>query len=575
MHIKKMLALVVVVCLCCGTARAAGYESLLHRTYAQRYGQLDSLFYSKSFWQLDSQTAYHKLDELTRLAQKEKDEELLLETTIIDISYKRHSGRHNVQQYIATLQALLEKAVTKQILQLQIRCCYLLSNEYYVNDRFGEMFEYQVRFYNLLKEKGASDFPFRKWCIASIGSSYYSFQDYELAKKYYWEANALPPSYREFETVDINNSLGLVHRQTGNYDSAHHYFDIALGLAGRLENKDWEHIVKGNIGITYYLQKKFNDAIPLLREDINGSLLMNDHENASSSIIKLADIFEQQEKKDSAWLLCQQARSIIAAGTWHPYRHLLPLHKLMGKLALQQGNMALAYRYMDSAFADQDSLNNRRKVLLLEHARHKVEVEKHESEMAEKKLGIQGRNFMIVILVLSILITLLLINRQSSRRKRLLAEKKLADTNLSNAQARLADFTRALHEKTQLLEKATEQINRLQETVPDSEDGETVPNHIIQDLYSSTILTDEEWEEFKLLFEQVHAGFLFRLKEKLPELTPAETRFVALSKLKLDNKEMANALGIGASGMRNYRYRLRKKLNLAEEDGLEKLVETI
>jgi len=555
----------------------ANYENLLHRSYAQRYGQLDSLFYGSVFWDLDSATAFNKLNELVLLAQKEGDEELLLETTIIGISYKRHSGRHNVQHYIETLKELLETATSKKILQLQIRCCYLLSNEFYVNDKFGEMFEYQVRYYNLLKLPGAVDFPFRKWCIASIGSSYYSFQDYEMAKKYYLEANALPPSYRDFETVDVNNSLGLVHRQLGHYDSAHYYFDEALKQAEQIKQKDWVHIVKGNIGITYYLQKKYAIAVPLLREDIDGSLKVRDYENAANSIIKLADVFEQTQKLDSAWLLCQQARSIIAAGTWHPYRHLLPLYKLMGKLALQKGNTTLSYNYMDSAFVAQDSLGNRRKVLLLEHARHKVEMEKHESEMAEKKLDIQFRNFTIVILFLSICIAFLLINRQSIRRKRLLAEKRFADNNLEHAQSRLAAFTKTLHEKNVLLEKATEEIIRLQQEQLENSQDETavIPNHVIQELYNTTILTDEEWEDFKELFEQVHTGFLLRLKEKLPDLTPAEIRFMALSKLKLHNKEMANALGIGASGMRNYRYRLRKKLNIAEEDGLEKLVETI
>lgn len=577
MKVLKLRAiLIIVISLQCSNlfAQHINVKELLHKTYAQRYGQLDTLFYGSNFWHLDSSTAFSRIEELAALAKKEGDEELFLENTIIAISYKRHSGRHNVQHYIATLKNLLEIAIDKKLIQLQIRCCYLLSNEFYVNDKFGEMFEYQLQFYNLLKHPQAKDFPFTKWCIASIGSSYYSFQDYEMALRYYWEANVLPSSYRDFETVDVNNSLGLVHRQLGHYDSAHFYFDKALNEAERVQQKDWVHIVKGNIGITYYLQKNYAIAVPLLREDIAGSLRIKDYENASNSIIKLADIFEQTNKKDSAWLLCQQVRGLIAAGTWHPYRHLLPLYKLMGKLALQKGNTTLSYSYMDSAFVAQDSLANRRKLLLLEHARHKVEVKKHESEIAEKKLDIQSRNFTIIVLVLTMFIAMLLINRQTIRRKRLLAEKKFSDTNLENAQSRLAAFTKTLHEKNVLLEKAAEEISRLQQ-VDSPQDAGTVSNQVVEDLYSSTILTDEEWEDFKELFEQVHAGFLVRLKEKLPELSPAEIRFMALTKLKLDNKEMANALGIGASGMRNYRYRLRKKLNIAEEDGLEKLVETI
>ena len=91
----------------------------------------------------------------------------------------------------------------------------------------------------------------------------------------------------------------------------------------------------------------------------------------------------------------------------------------------------------------------------------------------------------------------------------------------------------------------------------------------------STILTDDEWEYFRQLFEKVHAGYLQRLKEKFPGLTPAETRFMALSKLNLSSKEMAGTLGVGTDAIRQYRSRLRKKLNLTEEDNLQELINAV
>jgi DNA-binding CsgD family transcriptional regulator len=94
-------------------------------------------------------------------------------------------------------------------------------------------------------------------------------------------------------------------------------------------------------------------------------------------------------------------------------------------------------------------------------------------------------------------------------------------------------------------------------------------------LQKHTILTNQEWEHFRSLFEKVHSGYLQRLKEKLPDLSPAEIRFMTLAKLNFSSKQMADTLGIGTDAVRMMRYRLRKKLNLNEEGSLEELIANI
>ena len=98
---------------------------------------------------------------------------------------------------------------------------------------------------------------------------------------------------------------------------------------------------------------------------------------------------------------------------------------------------------------------------------------------------------------------------------------------------------------------------------------------LLQQLQQSTLITSEAWDQFTALFEKVHAGYLHRLRQKLPGLTPSETRFMALAKLNLNNKEMAASLGIGSNAVRNTWFRLRKKLGLPEEHSLEEFVATI
>jgi hypothetical protein len=58
--------------------------------------------------------------------------------------------------------------------------------------------------------------------------------------------------------------------------------------------------------------------------------------------------------------------------------------------------------------------------------------------------------------------------------------------------------------------------------------------HSLQLLQDSVLLTDENWKDFTGLLKST-PGFFFG-KDKLPELSPAETRFAVLTKLKLSIK---------------------------------------
>ena len=83
---------------------------------------------------------------------------------------------------------------------------------------------------------------------------------------------------------------------------------------------------------------------------------------------------------------------------------------------------------------------------------------------------------------------------------------------------------------------------------------------------------DKDWERFKIHFEQVHKSFFTRLMEEFPDLTTSERRLCALIKLSLTTKEMATIMGIAPESMKVARHRLRKKMGLAPEANLAKVL---
>lgn len=88
--------------------------------------------------------------------------------------------------------------------------------------------------------------------------------------------------------------------------------------------------------------------------------------------------------------------------------------------------------------------------------------------------------------------------------------------------------------------------------------------HIIRHSFN----LDEDWNEFRLYFEQVHDQFFKELNTHYPDLSGKELRLCALLKLNLSTKEMATILGISPASVKMARYRLRKKLNLDSENDL-------
>lgn len=79
---------------------------------------------------------------------------------------------------------------------------------------------------------------------------------------------------------------------------------------------------------------------------------------------------------------------------------------------------------------------------------------------------------------------------------------------------------------------------------------------------------DKEWDDFRQIFEKVHTDFFEKLSHRSPDLTPAELRLAALFRLNMSSKDMATTLGISQDSLRIARYRLKKKLQLSEEENL-------
>ena len=556
----------VIIFLCDALVFHAQDEALLHKTYSQRVAPLLS-FYQTGIRELDSISVFTRINNIKKLAVDNDDDDLLMEAALMRAHYFYYRQYFPASLLLPMMDSLKEQGVkrNKPWLVTRAETMMALYNFFHIN-QYEAGFEHFQKMYQLLQQFTSDEFPLKQTCLYLIASAYYTFSDYRKAIFYLQEASRQTSPVPEWHYLSINsrNTIGLCYQKLGQFDSSDHYFHLAYQKAVEQNSRAWQGIVSGNLGHSYFLKKQYDQAIPLLQKDVDIATEYKDWGLASGSLMPLAAIDLERNDIIKAEQHLQQARSFIYIS--QQYKRLQDLYPLLSKLHATKGNPKLASLYLDSSIYIKDSLNREFNAMLALRAQQKVEREQEKAEVEniihQKKIKIIQRNILIAVVVLLMFLTIY-IYWQQQKKQRLDKEKlKKAEEELKLASRQLDDFRKYISEKNSFIETLQQNIGHDRQNA-------------LQQLQKSTILTDDEWEYFRQLFEKVHAGYLQRLKEKFPGLTPAETRFMALSKLNLSSKEMAGTLGVGTDAIRQYRSRLRKKLNLTEEDNLQELINAV
>lgn len=578
MNIKSTLYTVVALLLLINADCKAQYDFLLNRSYAELAPVFDTAVFQK-LKDLPQESFDREINKVKTLANKHHDDQLYMEARLQEWYYKGINKLHTSEQAKADmLKQLLAEATRKKLHKHTMLIKFELGGTY-----FYELHDYETAFTYFISnfadvvKMSSAEMPTKKAITTHTGNVYYNFGDYSTAKKYITVADTVENSWRPRVAIQCKNTLGLIYRHYGNYDSAISYFKQGIEIAKKAKQEVWVSILSGNIGIAYYKQGRYKEAIPLLKRDVDECLSFGAYDNGINSLIKLVsahivegdmELAEQELKR--GWQYADSMQDKM--------KHLPGLYTAQAKLCIAVGEYKKAHEYRDSANVYRDSLLNRDNIYQLSKVQNRLKQELHDKELEsliiEKELVSTTRNALIGAILLTGVIAYLIVNRQRNKNQLLKSEKSLAEAELVNATKELDSYTKSLQEKNAIIEKSVDEIERLQHEQKLKQVQED-NSEILQQLYSSTILTDEEWINFQKLFDKVHSGYILRLKEKYPDLTPADIRFVLLSKLKLNNKEMAGILGVRADSIRTYKHRLRKKFNIPEDSSLTEVIARI
>lgn len=425
--------------------------------------------------------------------------------------------------------------------------------------------------------------------------------DFENAMESATEAIPLLEKAKNYEKLARTYSaLGQVFQYQNNFAKTSYYAEKALQVIKLTQDKHRIISTTMNYGVSLSDEKKhqesikiFNDALKMAIEIKDTTLIRYIYLNIASAYYDGGDydkIFhpvkiglELSEKTNDVGgilrgeailgaALIRKKRFAEADEHFKKAEALLPAIKspyydrqmafIRTEWASLQGNYKEAFKYQQK-FYELDTLmantQNKEKVSALE-TRLRMNEKELENTNLQNKLAQQKWLFIGGAIVLGLLVIIFYLQRKSLAQKHdlLQARHKLSEAELSLVQNQLESFADTVSEKNKL-------ISQFENEIKDLKLKDTVSTHTLLDqINQARILTDEQWQDFRLKFEKLHPQFITRLHQQNPNLTDTEIQMACMIRLNFTNNQVAGMLGISNESVTKNRYRLRKKIDQSD-----------
>ncbi len=505
-------------------------------------------------WGRDTALANRQQDSIISMAKEKGDDELIYYTRVFVLN--------------ATVAAGKNTAVIKKLFQKQesyyTQCPYevvtgtyyfLLGNVYFRELNFDTAFQHLFRARNIFEKKGYENIPEAVFYLNAFFGYYYYFEDYKTAAQYAVLADKYANKDVANPIFNLNN-LGLAYLKMKDFAAAQTSFARCIELAKAENDPVWTGIISGNYGNTLRQQEKYQESLPYLYTDIAINQ-KSEPGNTAISCIYLANSLLHLDSVAKAQQYMELAGQLTSKSAFTSYSP--NYYETKAYYYKKINDYKTAALYLDSLTVLKDSLKTVFSNKLLMASEITTNAEKYLDEKRaielESSRAKTVRNFIILFLLFSSAFVIYALSQRRKKEKLIEAQKqRLADEQLAKANQQLNQYIENIREKNNLIEKISAELTS-------NNDATITPQMAthLQSLQQTVILTEDDWLAFKKIFEQVWPGFFIQLQNQYGDLTPAEQRLIALNKLAISSKEMANMLGISVDSLRKSRYRLRKK----------------
>jgi DNA-binding CsgD family transcriptional regulator len=324
------------------------------------------------------------------------------------------------------------------------------------------------------------------------------------------------------------------------------------------------YLHENNVGLAYYHVKRSVDL----------GLKTVDIDRFTSNLILLGMIKRMKNHWSEAEI--DLKRGLAQAKEKHLIKYQLQAYEELITLKNLQEMPKEALFYSSQYAAVKEGISNKKKSKQTAYLQLEDQLSKKEEEVpilkASKITSAMVKATLIVSIFLVSLILWMLYKVSKKNRQLVRSEKRVAqnleysnlkeqelllEINFKNKE--LASYALCFVQKNEILKEVQKKLQDLEENPIDKEApifkelNKTIQHHLT---------TDKDWDDFKMVFEQVHTDFYAKLLVLHPDLKTNDLKICSLIRLNLTIKETASILGISPASVKTARYRLRKKLQL-------------
>jgi len=412
----------------------------------------------------------------------------------------------------------------------------------------------------------------------AIGSLKDNLRENEDALEYYKKSLTIFLKMKNDSLASaVYNNLAIIYQNMGNDSLSEAYYLIAADINKRSGNDLWLAINYLNIGYNLITNRKLekgkrymDQSMELVKKNNFRRVLPYLYNNYSYYYFLLNDFQMSISFAQDAAAESKEQSNLLQ-------ERLALTHLKNAYMAINDLSQAIDYADQISNVSDSINKYNKLKEIDLLEMRHEFERERKQQALERELLRAEiQRNKLTLILIivgsgLGIIIVLFLyflqhnrFRRKTLEQKAILLEKEKLEQQLEFKNKELTTNVMYLLKKNEFISSISSQLKTAKQDEKD--DKKKVIDKIILALDRS--ISEDNWTDFEVRFQEVHVGFYNKLNNQFPDLTPNELRLCAFLRLNMTSKEIAGITYQSPESLKIARYRLRKKLGLERDENL-------
>ncbi len=396
----------------------------------------------------------------------------------------------------------------------------------------------------------------------SIGNIYIQLNKLDKARKYY---NLYLKEIKPDKNVDrygVYNNIAIIERKEGNYLKAIELLNKYLSEVER--RQDTVNIIKSlhNLANVHIDLNEYEKGLDYLNRSIDICKNTDSYRNLSYSFLNKGYFYDAfSVNRDSAFYYFNQAYEL---SNRYKYDFIkTKAAQMLTKVYESREDYKEANRYLHIYNELKEEFHNKEneKNIVRVELEYKFEKIKQDIINKQKQKEFWYISGTVLLFLISIL-ALLLYKLQRSKVAKREIENKALEEQLESKNKELTNNVMHMLQVTELTNSTTKKIINIRNS--STGDIKKELTSLLNDIQYDN--QGMNWDEFETLLIETNRNFYKNLLLDFPSLTQNEIRLCAFMKMNLTTKEISAITKQSINSINVARSRLRKKLNLVNED---------